>query len=704
MHEIVSYVFMVTTILAAVGLIIIISSRNADKYSSNLFILTLLLVIAYVISHGLHFYMLAAEDVTILDQSCHSLLLLIAISLTFFSISYPYHQKLGLLKSSIILIPSIALLYLLWTGNLVQESHVHTAKFEAHYDYKYPLFLIWYIILILYALYELIKKYNQESNTQIRNQILVLFFGLMITNLTSFAFGMLLPWVLGFYYLVEMSPLAFLAGLILFTTFGVGKYNMFPNVMERVHSFSINKKMFLIAFIAVPIVIVMVQIPLGRVLFGITTPAEWTKYFVISLLGGTIVSITISFITLRVIAQPIEKLKSQAIEIQKGVYGTLVDIGSNDEIGELAYTFNDMSLTLKKDSEELKEKENHISMLLNAFDKSYTSIALVNNSFKIILVNRIFCDLNGIDRKSILNKDIKDVHFKHENEESFARIVEELGRKDRFEGEVVFKTANSEKTFLITVTPFEIGEGNQGYLFVEVDITKIKQLELQLVQSEKLATIGKMAAVLAHEVKTPLTSIKMNADILSNSLALNSEDKQSFGIINKEINRLNNLVKEVLQFSRQSELDFDVFDFNEIIQTIYKNTKSRYESRGFEIDNKIINFQINGDREKLYQVFLNLIENAFEASRDNGYIIIENIIKTGISKIKLTDNGRGIPVEIKPRIFEPFYTTKSSGTGLGLSICKKIIEQHKGSIKLIDSEPGSTIFEIDLPINSVDNK
>lgn len=699
MHDIVSYVFMITTILASIGLIIIISSRNADKYSSKLFILTLLLVITYVVSHGLHFYMLSAEDVTILDQSCHSLLLLIAVSLTFFSISYPDHKKPGMVNSLLIILPSIILLYWLWTGNLVQESHAHSMKFEAHYDFKYPSFLIWYIILILYALYKLIKKYNNETDVQTKNQILVLFFGLMITNLTSFVFGLLLPWVLGFYYLVEMSPLAFLAGLILFTTFGVGKYNMFPNVMERVHSFSINKKIFLIAFIAVPIVIVMIQIPLGRVLFGITTPEEWTKYFIISLLGGTIVSITISFIILRVIALPIEKLKNQAIEIQKGVYGTSVNINSNDEIGELAYTFNDMSLTLKKDSEELKEKENRISMLLNAFDKSYTSIALVDNKFKIILVNRIFCNINLVDRNSILNKHIKDVHFNNDNENSFLRIEEELLYSTRFEGEVVFKNNKKESTFLVTVTPFDIGEGIKGHLFVEVDITKIKELELQLVQSEKLAAIGKMAAVLAHEVKTPLTSIKMNADILSNSLELNNEDKQAFSIINKEINRLNNLVKEVLQFSRQSELDSNEFDFNEIVQTICNNTKSRYDSRGFELINKIENFNISGDREKLYQVFLNLIENAFEASVDNGNVIIDNSIENGVSRIRILDNGKGIPVEIKSRIFEPFYTTKSSGTGLGLSICKKIIEQHKGSIKLISSEPGKTIFEIVLPIN-----
>ena len=156
MHDVISFVFMISTILASIGLIIIIYSRNADKYSSQLFIMTLILVIAYVISHGLHFFMLSAEDVTILDQSCHSLLLLILISLTFFSISFVNNQKVGPINSILILVPSIILLFLLWTGNLINESHAHIDKFEAHYDLKYPIFLIWYLVLIFYMPFELL--------------------------------------------------------------------------------------------------------------------------------------------------------------------------------------------------------------------------------------------------------------------------------------------------------------------------------------------------------------------------------------------------------------------------------------------------------------------------------------------------------------------------------------------------------------------
>lgn len=701
MHNVISFIFMISTILASIGLIIIIYSRNSEKYSSRLFIMTLILVIAYVISHGLHFFMLSSEDVTILDQSCHSLLLLIVVSLTFYSISFVRNQKVGIFNSILILIPTILLLVLLWTGNLVNESHYHIDLFEAHYDKKYPIFLIWYLVLIFYAFYHLTVKFISEQNRETKNQILILSFGLLLTNLTTFVFGLFLPWILGFYYLVEISPLAFLVGLILFTTIGVGRYNMFPNILVRVHSFSLNRKIFLSSLIAVPIVIVMIQIPLGRVLFGINTPEAWTKYFFISLLGGGIVSLTISFIILKIIANPIEKLRNQALEIQKGIFGIEVDINSNDEIGELAYTFNDMTQKLKNDSEEIKQKEYRINMLLDAFDKSFTSIALVDNSFRIIQANNMFCKINFVNRTEILNKAISEVQFKGSLINNYNTIVRTLDDDKTFKGELTIPQVNGElKTFLISVTQFDLSQSElKGFLFVEIDISHVKELEAQLINAEKFAAIGKMSAVLAHEIKTPLTSIKMNADILSSSLVLNDEDKQSFTIINKEINRLNNLVKEILEYSRQSELNYSTFDLSEIINTIKKSNSNKYLNNNFNIVINIAELKINADREKLYQVFLNLIENSFDSAGSNGWVKFESKNFNENIIISVSDNGKGISKDYKEKVFEAFFTSKSSGTGLGLSICKKIIEQHGGNIKLSETKGVGTTFEISLPIS-----
>lgn len=692
--DITQALFLLATLLGTVGLIYIIYSRNREAKKSRLFILTLLLVIGYIISHSIHFLLMQHGDVTILDNSCHSFLLLIVVTLTFFTWNFPHNQKMGFARSILILLPSLVLLYLLWSGNLVQESHAHEAKFEAHYTNIYTLFLIWYAALIGINFSWLVKKFYNEEYELARKQILTFLIGLIITNLASFIFGLFLPWFLGFYYLVEISPLAFLAGIILFTTVAVSKFDMFTPSLERLHNFSITKKVFFSAVIIVPIIILLIQIPIIRFLFQLESNQELLRYFLVSVLGGIIVSVSIAFVIIKIISNPLNRLKDEAQEIEKGNYDIRVDFNSNDEIGELTNAFNNMSQTLKHNSTELQLKENRISLLLNAFEKSSAAIAIVDSSFNIIEANHQFNNIVGKNRNDVLYKNIVDLQFQNHLSANFEIIKNELQLYNKFRDEISF----NDKTLLISVTPSSNGKKSDGYLFIEVDITEQKRLEEQLANSEMLAALGKMAAVLAHEIKTPLTSIKMNADIISQVLQLNEEEKENFAIIQTEINRLNNLVKDVLQFSRQMELEYSSFNLFDMIENIKLLFENRLKDRDITLLNTVNKIEISADEHKLNQVFLNLIDNSIDAINKNGEIEISSAINEGSKQIKIfiKDSGIGINPDIK--IFEPFISTKSSGTGLGLSVSQKIIEQHKGSIKLISSEQGKTVFEISLPL------
>lgn len=691
--------FLLSTFLAAIGLIITIYSRDNQIITSRLFMLFLFLVMGYLISHGIHFTFLKIDDVTILDISCHSFLLVIMVTLTFFTWNFPIPKRIGYIKGLIILIPSIILLIALWSGNLVEQSHAHNGKFRAIFNDTYPIFLLWYLILIFWSLIWLVKKYKNENSVQTQRQILLFLLGLVITNLATFIFGLLLPWILGFYYLVEISPLAFLIGVILFTTVAVGRYNMFPAALNRVRNFSLNKKIFLSSLILVPIVILLIQIPVGKLIFNLETNAEITRYFWISLFGGVIVSISISFVILKTISNPLNILKANAFEIQKGNYGIENELHSNDELGDLAEAFNNMSRTLKINSMELKTGEERISLLLNAFEKSLAAIAIVDSELNIIEANNMFCNLVSKSKEKILSCSIKEVQFSNSSL-NYERIVNSLRQSKSFKGELLFSDTEGDNNYLlISASPISShGDKSKGYLFVEVDITDRKKLEEQLLKSEKLAALGEMAAVLAHEIKTPITSIKMNTDILLESMSLNEDDERSFSIIQKEVSRLNNLVKDVLQFSRQMDLEYSKVDLADIIGSIKLQLENKLSEKNIELIYNVPKMTIEGDSEKLRQVFLNLIDNAIEAAGINGEIKIEST-EVDDQKIKLIicDNGRG--VEHGERIFEPFFTTKASGTGLGLAISQKIIEQHGGIIILISSQPGETIFEITLPTN-----
>lgn len=701
MHfEFTQILFLLASFIAALGLIFIIYSRSSSAITSKLFILTLVLVIAYLVSHTVHFVVMQSSDLTALDISCHSLLLMILVSLTFFSWNYPVQKEIGITRGLLIIVPSTFLLILLWNGNLIHESHVHMNMFSAHFSSMYPLFLFWYLFLIVLNATWIIKKLKISSGTNIRNQLLFYLFGLIITNIATFIFGLFLPWILGFYYLVEISPLAFLIGFIFFTAIAIGKYNMFPSAIQKVHSFSLNKKIFFSAIVIVPIIILLVQIPLGRILFNINANQEMIRFFFISLFVGLIVSVSMSFIVSRIIAQPISLLKGKVVQIEKGNYSVSVDFNSSDEIGELSQAFNSMAFTLDKNITELKLREERISVLLNAFEKSLAAIAIVDLNFFVIEANQQFYKIIEKNKIESETKSIDLLQFRY-SPELFSNIIENVNSNGVYTGEIEISSDKhkNDKSLLLSVTKIFSAESlPKGYLFVEIDITDKKKLEADMMRSEKFAAIGKMSAVLAHEIKTPLTSIKMNVDILHQTLSLQPEDKEAFQIISKEINRLTELVKEVLQVSRTAPLNLSKLRLNSFINEIFYQIESDTKQKKISFLNNTTEIEFTGDADKLKQVFLNMIQNSVDAIDKNGAITISSISNGNYLFISLTDDGCGIS---EPQnIFDPFFTTKASGTGLGLSISQKIIEQHNGTFIFISSRPGETIFEIKLPLNN----
>ncbi|KUO62978.1 hypothetical protein APF79_14450 [bacterium BRH_c32] len=692
--------FLLASFLGAIGLIITVYLRSKKAVTSRIFIITLILVIAYLISHTVHFVFMPANDLTILDISCHALLLMILVSLTFFSWNYPEPQEIGILRGLFIIIPSLILLFLLWAGYLINESHSYITNFLVSFSSLYPLFLLWYLFLIIYNSLIIINKINKTINTIHRRQLFVYLFGLVITNVATFTFGLFLPWLLGFYYLVEISPIAFLFGFISFTSFAIARYNMFPNTIKRVLSFSLNKKIIFSALIVVPIIILVIQIPLGRIVFNINSNKEMIRFFIISIFIGLLVSISMSFIISRLIANPISLLTNKVLQFEKGDYSTRSDIQSNDEIGELSNAFNKLAFTLSSNISELKLREERISVLLNAFEKSLAAIAIVDSEFFVTEANNQFYNMIGLDESFDEKKSIEFLQFRY-SLPLFNSIIEKVNKESIYINEVEIKSFDNQKNkfVLLSVTKISTTESiPKGYLFIEIDITERKKLESEIIRSEKLASLGKMSATIAHEIKTPLTSIKMNIDMISKSNDLEPEDKESIEIISKEVNRLNKLVKEVLQISRTAPLSLDKISLHDFLDEVISQANSNESNKLIHFSNNSNNSEIFIDPDKFKQVFLNLFQNSIEAIQNEGKITITNFNNSEFIYIKIVDNGKGITDA--DHIFDPFYTNKASGTGLGLSISARIIEQHNGQLELISSKPGETIFQIKLPIEN----
>jgi signal transduction histidine kinase len=225
----------------------------------------------------------------------------------------------------------------------------------------------------------------------------------------------------------------------------------------------------------------------------------------------------------------------------------------------------------------------------------------------------------------------------------------------------------------------------------------------KLVQAEKLASIGRISAGIAHEIRNALTSVKLNIQKLVQSDRLDEIEKEHLSISQEGIGQMEKFIKELLDFTRISELNLDRFSIEQILDESIKTLADTLELKKVVLEKSYEKGlpQALVDADKLKQVFLNILRNAFEAVEEKGKINISLSLlkeKEG-SKIRvfISDNGCGIPEEKRETIFEPFYTTKASGIGLGLPIARKIIEQHKGTIRAKENAAKGTSFEILIP-------
>lgn len=225
----------------------------------------------------------------------------------------------------------------------------------------------------------------------------------------------------------------------------------------------------------------------------------------------------------------------------------------------------------------------------------------------------------------------------------------------------------------------------------------------KLIQAEKLASIGRISAGIAHEIRNALTSVKLNIQKLVQSDRLGETEKEHLSISQEGIGQMEKFVKELLDFTRVSELNLARFSLEQILDESIKTLADTLELKKVVLEKSYEEGspQVLVDADKLKQVFLNILRNAFEAVEEEGKINISlSLLKEQEgSKIRvfISDNGCGIPEENRETIFEPFYTTKASGIGLGLPIARKIIEQHKGTIRVKENAAQGTSFEILIP-------
>jgi signal transduction histidine kinase len=278
--------------------------------------------------------------------------------------------------------------------------------------------------------------------------------------------------------------------------------------------------------------------------------------------------------------------------------------------------------------------------------------------------------------------------------------------KKLLEGTVRISKGDFSKNIKIT-SQDEVGELAQSFNEMTHDLLqtrkRMEEASKRLIQAEKFASIGRISATIAHEIRNPLTSVKLNIQKVMQNEQLDGDEKEHLNITQEGIGQIEKFIKELLNFTRFSELCLESFSVEQIVEEAIKMMHHSFEAKKIILERDYARNlpAVLADGDKMRQVFLNILRNASEAVEEGGRIklSISAAQEDGARRVKvrISDDGCGIPEKDWENIFEPFFTTKPSGSGLGLANARKIVEQHKGSIKVVKKSGDGTSFEVQIP-------
>lgn len=350
----------------------------------------------------------------------------------------------------------------------------------------------------------------------------------------------------------------------------------------------------------------------------------------------------------------------------------------------------------KQAQKALQESEERFRTLV---EQAADAIFVVNRQGQFVDVNQRACESLGYTAEELLCLTIEDIHYEIPPG-YFDEVWQRLSHGELLTIETTHRRKDGT-AFPVEIRADMFEAGGQPFaLALSRDITERKQAERAMA---RLAEIGELAAMIVHEVRNPLTTVLMGLNSLR-QVELSERSQLRLSLALEEADRLQRLLNEILLYARQQTLQLDILNLTEfVVRELLDNLRSMPAAlhRSIEFNGSAGEpIYVQGDRDKLKQVFINLITNACEAVPD-GEIITWKIHQErdrGLVEIQIHNGGDPIPLEVLPKLTQPFFTTKSSGNGLGLAIVKRIIEAHQGDFHINSSATTGTIVTMRLPL------
>lgn len=403
--------------------------------------------------------------------------------------------------------------------------------------------------------------------------------------------------------------------------------------------------------------------------------------------GGFLTSLVVSLVYAPHLITYFGKIN---VEIINQLLEIVMFMASGLIIGYLVEKDDKRRKALEQQIVKLTDLENYTQNILDSIDSGVIALDCCN---KIKSINR-----QGI----IMFKNTEDIFkFFDDNNlyDAFGLLVTD--NRDLFEKDLSHETIYGTLNINLKAYPIKnILNKIEGIVILIQDTTKIKKLEAQLRRGEKLATVGKLASGIAHEVRNPLAIIKTISQTIDQDTK-DEELKEAIQIINHEIDRANGVIKGLLDFAKPNKDTIVKIDLEKVLAEMVKVTQKYAQQKKINL-NLIIEEKpwFAGDIEKLKQAFINIILNGIQSMNNGGVLIINLLMEENWIVISFKDQGMGIGNEIIDKIFDPFFTTKDEGTGLGLSITERIVEEHQGHIEVRSNLNAGTDFRIYLPIQT----
>ncbi len=511
--------------------------------------------------------------------------LLMQCALVVFACVFPKDLRTPKRRLAVLFAPSLILVPAAVSGLLIKTAGFKNNLFFIDLAPLAYAFVIYVYIIFGCGALILYRKYKIYRGTQKGQQIGAILWAVFITGALKTIANIILPFF-GFFELLPFSSIFVLPGVLIYA-YAISNFKLFSlhTALNQFRLFPITYKIALTTASVAIVSFIIFQIPIVWWSFQDGTSFEsWRKYLVFSVVSALVPNILLVLLIVRTISRPLQRITLAALQVRDGEYGKEVDLRkSNDEIGLLAESFNEMSR----------------------------------------------------------------------------------------------KMAN--------------------------DIEQLRQLNEQLIRTEKLAAMGTLAAGIAHEVNNPLASISSLIQMLQSKQNIDADTFDKLKLVSAQIQRISQVTGDMMNFARVRSAAKIYLDVEKVIKTSLRlaSFDKTFQNLKLETDFDKNLPKVLGDFDQLEQVFLNLFLNARDAMPEGGELLVTTTFDKDFINIEISDNGAGIDESNFKQIFDPFFTTKQTGqgTGLGLAVCYGIITAHGGKINFFPNKTSGATFLISLPIN-----